>query len=261
MPTLPKLPPIAGQPISLVLLHEGPSAPVPDESPLVAAWRAYLTSQNLEHDVTVVAHPDGIGAALREGLAGARHPLVCYAPLDASYPPEFLGLLLARQMTGEEAPPGPEIDHVHIMSGFRAGRPVPLPLRLLGALWRGLLVVVLSYAPPRLPGWLGLRRHFGTWLAGFFFGVRYRDPACPFRLIRRDILARIPIQSTSALAHVELIAKANFLGAMLSEEVPLPVDPGACSESTRRIFAEARRLFQRPDFGPVVLPEPAHQSV
>jgi hypothetical protein len=260
MPTLPTLPPIAGQPISLVLLHEG-GGPAASDDPLVEAWRAYLTSQQLEHDLTVVSHPDGVGAALREGLAGARHPLVCYAPLDARYRPEFLGLLLSRQMTGEEAPPGPEIDHVHIMSGFRAGRPVPLLLRMVGALWRGLLVVVLSFAPPRLPGWLGLRRHLGAWLAGFFFGVRYRDPACPFRLIRRDILARIPIQSSSAFAHVELIAKANFLGAMLSEEQPLPVDPGVSQESPRRMLAEARRLFQHPDFGPVALPEPAHQSV
>lgn len=235
------------------------------EDPLVAAWRAYLAQRGTEHAIHVVESDQGDGAALRAGLGQARHPLICYAPLSTDYPPEFLGRLLDRPFEIEDAPPdlppGREIDHVHIVSGYRAGVRVPLALRLLGGLYRGVVWLVLSYAPHPLPGWLGWRRHLGGWLARWIFGVQYRDPCCPFRLLRREILARIPLQSDSAFAHVELIAKANFLGAVLSEEVPLEVRPGPYRGDGARFLREARRLFQRPDFGPTVLPETSHQSV
>jgi hypothetical protein len=97
----------------------------------------------------------------------------------------------------------------------------------------------------------------GRWV----FGVRVQDPACAFRLYRRAQFERIPIQSDGAFAGVEILAKANFLGALIAEETvaytpperpELAVDSPA-GEKTR---AAAYRLFKHPDFGPAFLPGP-----
>jgi len=95
-------------------------------------------------------------------------------------------------------------------------------------------------------------------LVRVFFGVRQRDVACPFRLLRREILARAPIQSDGDFAHVELLAKVNFANCLLGEEVPLPVQATADRSPRgwlRQVLRDARRLFTRPDFGPSQLPE------
>jgi hypothetical protein len=249
---------MTGQPISVVLL-----CPDADRETIVAAWHSFLQQRGLDHEILVCDNPAGEGAALRDGLAQARHPLICTALCRADYRPEYLGQLLDRDFTPEEPPadgtaPGKEIDHVHLMAGFRAGVKVPWPWRLPGALWRTFTWIILSYAATPLPGWLGWRRHAAGLLARIFLGVRYRDVTCPFRLFRREILARIPIQSDSAFAHVELIAKANFLSCLMSEETPYDIVPGLEGDY-RRMWKEARRLFNRPDFGPPVLP--THQSV
>ena len=103
--------------------------------------------------------------------------------------------------------------------------------------------------------WCGL-------LVRWLFGVRYRDVAAPFRLLRRDILARIPLQSDGPFVHVEMVAKANFLGHILGEEIALPgVSPEPRSPpvggSARAILREAVRLFRQPDFGQSPAAEPS----
>ncbi len=95
-------------------------------------------------------------------------------------------------------------------------------------------------------------------MARLLFGVPYRDPGCPFRLFRRDIFARIPLQSKGPFVHVEIVAKANFLGCLLGEEVPLgetarPVSTEESHSTTRGILADAWTVFHYPDFGPAVL--------
>ena len=114
--------------------------------------------------------------------------------------------------------------------------------------------MLLSYSPRPLPGWLGARRRLGGLLARVLFGVRHHDPACPFRLLRRDILARIPLQSKGPFAHVELLAKANFLGHLMGEEIPIDVRPPAYRGDAGSYLADGRRVFNNPDFGPAVLP-------
>ena len=201
----------------------------------------------------VVAHekPLGVGAALRTGLAAASRPLIFYTLCDPRYRPEILENFLARKMAESE---DPEIDHMHILSGYRAAVRVPGVLSAIGWLWRMGLRIVFSIPSAPLPGWLGWRRHLAGVAARTFLGVRYRDAACPARLLRRDILPRIPIQSDGPMAHVELIAKANFLGCILGEEVPLAVDPGPYHGDAGAIYREAKTVFDKPDFGPAVLP-------
>lgn len=202
----------------------------------------------------VVRHatPQGEGAALRSGLGAAHNPLVFYTLCHPDYRPADLTRLLEAPM--DPSVGGWQIDHVHLMSGYRAGVRMPLPLRVVGWVWRVVCVVLFAYAPPPLPGWLGWRRHFGRLLARVFFGLRAQDVSCPFRLMRRDILARMPVQSDGPFAHVELLAKANFLGHLMGEEVPIPVVPGPVRANVGQVWREARRLFDRPDFGPPVLP-------
>lgn len=273
MPEIPTLPPIADAPLSVILLARDDAAHL---EKVTAGWVAFLNGLGREFELIlvedgsrdgsaelvttlaerhphlrVVCHelPRGEGAALTAGFAAARHPLVLCTRCEPRYQPGDAKKLLK------------EIDKVHLVSGFRTGLPVPYGVRLLERLQQAFSVVVFSHMPLRSPGWLGWKRQLGRWLVRVAFGVRSRDIGCPYRLLRREILARIPLQSRGSFARVELLAKANFLGHLIAEEVPLgdrrhPVLPEELRhERLRDVFADARRVFSHPDFGPVRLPE------
>jgi hypothetical protein len=251
---------------------------------LVSGWVTHLAGLGRDHEVVLVDDgsadgtgelaekladrhgclrvlrlpaPRGEGAALRAALAVTQYPLLLYAPCRPGYQPADLDRLLTRP-SGQG--PGLEIDQVHLMTGYRAGTPVPAGWRLAGFLWRGFCRVVFNYSPPRLPGWLGWQGHAARLLARALFGLRYHDVACPFRLQRRSIFARIPLQSDGPFVHVEILAKANFLGHVMGgEEVPLAASPEPGRQpggSLRQWTAECFRVFAHPDFGPAVLPPP-----
>jgi glycosyltransferase involved in cell wall biosynthesis len=270
MPDVPQLPPIADQSLSVVLVAHNDAVHL---EAVVAAWVTLLNSLDREYEVLLVddgstddttrvlpvlterhsrvrvlrhAAAQGCGAALRTGLAEARHPLFFYTVCDPRYRPADLKRLLK------------EIDRVHLVSGYRGGRRVPRFWRWLGAARRGLSRVVLGHAHPPLPGWLGWKRHAGRLVVRLLFGVRNHDVTCPFRLARRAMFTRLPLQSDSAFAHVEILAKATFLGCLLAEEVPLgdrhhPV-PAEDSDGDRlsRLLSDAARVFRQPDFGPAL---------
>jgi len=212
----------------------------------------------IRHDV-----PKGEGAALRTGLAALEKPLIFYTLCRPEYTPAGLEVMLTREVPVDEAGKvGLEVDHVHLTAGCRAGEPTPPVLATLGAAWRGFCWLVFSYTAPVAPGWLG----WGRWWAGVWmwwvFGLRYADALCPYRLLRRDMLARIPIQSDTAFAHAELLAKANFLGQVLAgEQVPLPVKPPPSRGDFAALYADAMKVSNAPDFGPAVLPAAAPATV
>jgi hypothetical protein len=273
MPELPTLPPIAAAPLSVVLTA-GTGAPVEE---YVARWTAYLETLGREFEVILVEGPDrdgyasladaaerfpqlralclvephGEGTELAAGLAAARLPLVFYCLCEPAYRPEDLGKLLA------------EIDKVHLISGFRVAGRTPLTVRLARLFYVVFCTIVFSHRPAPSPGWPGWKRLFGRWLVRAVFGVHCKDVDCPYRLLRRDILVRIPLQSRGSFVHVELLAKANFLGQLIAEEIPLnDGQPSSSSTEPRRervrdVLADARRVFSHPDFGPVELPEAA----
>ena len=267
MPEFVELPPIAHEALSVVLLAADDAAHL---EKMVAEWVTHLNGLNRDYEVLLVddgsadgtakltaaltdrfrrvkvlrhTSRQGEGAALRTGLAAARYPLVFYTLCDPRYQPADLRKLLA------------EIDKVHVVGGYRAGRPVPAFWRVCGAVRRVLGRVVLSHAPTPLPGWLGWKRHAGGLLARLVFGVQNGDPTCPYRLLRREILARMPLQSAGPFAHVELLAKATFLERYVGEDVALGdrTRPFPASERDARtggVFADAWRVLQRPNFGP-----------
>jgi hypothetical protein len=233
--------PIAQSPLSVVLVESGAS----HSEKALRKWAAYLDTLGREYEIFLVNEkspnsafaagegasyprvhlvenpgPPGIGAALRSGIAGARFPLLCYAECSNAYQPADLGRMLE------------VIDKVDLVSGYRVG-PSSRPARS----WKG-------YA------WRGLLR--------LLFGLRLLDMDCPFKLFRRSILARIPIQSDGPFVHVEILAKANFLGCIMSD-VPVQYQPGRSfrtePSSGMAWRTDAARVFFHPDFGPALLPE------
>ncbi len=164
------------------------------------------------------AYRRGLGAALRTGLAAAQYPLCLYADCNNGYCPSDLKVLLDA------------IDQVDLVAGFRV--------------WTG--------RRPRT----GIKEHFFRWLVRLAFGVKLKDIDCSFKLFRREILPRIPIQSDSSFAHAEILAKANFLGCLMTE-VPVSCDASRNGEAPSALAwrrREAYRLFRAPDFGPTVVP-------
>src|SRR5438105_41764 len=146
----PALPPIAAASLTVLLLAHNESA---HADSVLTSWCKQLEQLQRDYEIIVIDdgstdrtpeivtsfassqphvkllrhdQPQGDGAALKTGLASARHPLLFYSTCDRQYQAVDLHLLIT------------EIDKVHLVSGFRRWRPVPRPARLLGKVWRGL---------------------------------------------------------------------------------------------------------------------------
>jgi hypothetical protein len=165
----------------------------------------------------LVQHNDhqGHGAALRAAFHAAKYPLVLQlAPGDYPFMSEIERLLDA-------------IDKVDIVCGCRE---------------------VCPRSPvERVADW------FRTRVVRSVFAVHVRDVDCGFRLFRRAVLRRIPIQSNGRFADTEILAKANFMN-MLVDEVPVSDRPPGSRvgrgmrEPFGQTLREACRVFWRPQF-------------
>ena len=202
-------------------------------------------------EVMILRHerPKGFGACLRTALQRARHPLFFYTALDYPYRPSDLKKLLER------------INEVDIVTGFRSAAPVPETIRTLRGIWGILLRILIGMPPEPLDGWLGAKAHLYSHLMQLFFGVHVGDTDSAFKLFRREIFTRIPIQSNGPFVHVEILAKANFLTCWM-DEIPISVQDGAKPEMLipefqfRERLRDMHRLFSRPDFGPWPVVDP-----
>jgi glycosyltransferase involved in cell wall biosynthesis len=90
-------------------------------------------------------------------------------------------------------------------------------------------------------------------LERWVFGLRLDDAGCPFKLLRRSVFDHLPIQSRGDFAHTELVAKANFLGSLLSE-VPVEFHRSALPAPDPFWKDDMRLVFRDPDFGPPPAP-------
>jgi glycosyltransferase involved in cell wall biosynthesis len=273
VPQLPPLSPIADQPLTVILLARNAAHHLQE---VVAGWSAYLDQRPGEHElllvddgssdgtgdmagqlprVQVLRHPKplGEGAALRTAFAVARNPLVCYTLCDPRYRPGELDRILVQEWPSPEGgKPRPLIDLVHMAVCCHAGVPAPLLWRVAGNI-RWLLQRVLfgdnSKSNASWKGWRGV----GSWLTTrLLFGIRNADPECPYRLLRREVLEPLVLQSTGTFVHSEILAKANFRALLISEDVPLgdraqPIRPPQRDGETW--WQDCGRVFWHPDFG------------
>jgi glycosyltransferase involved in cell wall biosynthesis len=195
----------------------------------------------------------GFGAALRSALAIARYPLVFYTSLDYPYAPSDLRKLLDR------------IDDVDLVSGYRSAQRLPPSARIVQMALNVAVLVLIGLKRDKLPGWLGWKARLYYWFVRILLGVHVQDVDSAFKLFRREVFARIPIQSDGMLVHTEIIAKANFMTCWM-DEIPIGAASGAKPESLvipfcwREHFRGLRRLLNQPNFGPPVPQAPNIQE-
>lgn len=249
-------PPIRPAPLSVVLLSHRAAT---DLSKRLDDWSLALDALGqdyeilLAQDATAVATTDtalldraprvrvlrhfrepGVGSDLAAGLAAARFPLVLHADVTDGTCPDDVKLLLDK------------IDAVDLVSTHRVNTPEPVWLRGLGAIYRGLSRFLLGMPLEPLPGWPGWSGCARRLLVRLLFGVRLHGAESSFRLYRRAVFDRIPIQSTGPFVFVEVMAKANFLGAVMDEVViRSPATPLA---DWKAALPDARRVLTHPEF-------------
>ena len=130
----------------------------------------------------VVTHPRnrGYGGALRSGFAAATKELVFYTDGDGQYDVRELPKLLELME-----------DDVGLVNGYK-----------------------LERNDPRHRIWIG---NAYNRFARFLFGIGIRDVDCDFRLIRRSLLEKIKLFSTSGTICVELVRKLELSGYRVEE--------------------------------------------
>jgi len=131
----------------------------------------------------VVTHPHnrGYGGALRSGFAAATKDLVFYTDGDGQYDVGELPKLLEKMQPG-----------VGLVNGYKLKRHDPWHRIFIGNVYNQ--------------------------FARFLFRIRIRDVDCDFRLIRREMLDKIELTSTSGTICVELVRKLE-LSPYRTEEV------------------------------------------
>jgi glycosyltransferase involved in cell wall biosynthesis len=128
-----------------------------------------------------VAHPAnrGYGAALRSGARAARMPWVFLTDADLQFD--------LRELEGF-VPYAAEAD---LIAGWRIQRQDPLHRRFNAIAW--------------------------NWLVARVFDLPVRDVDCAFKLVRRDLLERIPLTTDGAMISTELVVRAVGAGARVHE--------------------------------------------
>ena len=195
----------------------------------------------------------GFGACIRDGLAASQYPLIFYTGCDHAYNPADLKTLLHR-IAESDSELGRKID---VVNGYRSGTPVTGWRKWWGKAWRFFLRIALGVPVPPLPSWLGTKAHRYRLLIRALFGVRVGDIDSKFKLIRRRLFDRIPIQSDGDFVHAEILAKANFLGCLM-DELPIAQRPGPFQAHAEQpapvpLGKELRRVFFHPNFGSTTL--------
>jgi glycosyltransferase involved in cell wall biosynthesis len=134
--------------------------------------------------VRVVHHPVnlGYGAALRSGFAAARSDLVAFTDGDRQFKVADLGRLTARLA---------QADQPDVVAGYRIKRADPLIRTLYARCYR-----------------LANR---------IFFGLKVTDVDCACKLLRRDALRGLAVESDGAFFSAELLIKLRAAGARVAE--------------------------------------------
>lgn len=161
-------------------------------------------------ELRVIHHPQnrGYGMALRSGFAAASKDWIFYTDGDAQYDPLELVKLVENLKDG-----------VDVVNGYKISRGDSLLRAIIGRVY-----------------------HHGVRLA---FGFNLRDVDCDFRLIRRELFERIPLESETGAICLEMVKKFQDAGAVFIE-VPVHHYPRPHGSSQffhlRHIFNTLRSL-------------------
>jgi glycosyltransferase involved in cell wall biosynthesis len=130
----------------------------------------------------IVTHAEnrGYGGALRSGFANARKEFVFYTDGDGQYDPGELPHLIERV--------GPSTG---LVNGYKLERHDPAHRIWIGSVY--------------------------NFCARLLFDIRIRDIDCDYRLIRRELLDKIQLTSTSGTICVELVRKLELSGCEVVE--------------------------------------------
>ncbi len=186
-------------------------------------------------NLTILRHdrPRGFGACLRTALERTTNPIVAYAGLEYPYEPADLAKLLAR--LGTKAPIYDRELTVEAVSGCRTGRTAPAFWRGVGRIYRTFCRVALGVGGEKSPTWLGVREHARAWFLWLAMGVPLHDANSTFKVFRRSLFDRFPIQSDGDFVHAEIFAKLTFLSVLIDEQ-PLTPKPDAIPRAAWRDF-------------------------
>lgn len=164
--------------------------------------------------VRAVHHPTnlGYGAALRSGFGAARHELVAFTDGDRQFRVEDIGRLTAR-MSRPDAP--------DVVVGYRIRRADPLIRTVYARAYR-----------------LANR---------IFFGLPVTDVDCACKLVRRDVLDDVRVESEGAFFSAELLIKLRAAGRSVAEVgVPhYPRTAGSATGARPQVIGRAIRDFWR----------------
>jgi glycosyltransferase involved in cell wall biosynthesis len=199
--------------IDIVVVNDGGT----DESVEKLAISSFPRLRVIKHESR-----QGFGACLRTALSTTTHPIVAYVSLDYPYRPTDLKTLLER--LGKTAPIYDRELIVEAISGCRTGREAPAFWKLVGLVYRTFCRVVLGAGGEKIPGWLGFREHARAWALWLTMGVPLHDPNSAFKVFRRSLFDRFPIQSDGDFVHAEIFAKLTFLSVLVDETLLTP-DP------------------------------------
>jgi glycosyltransferase involved in cell wall biosynthesis len=160
-----------------------------------------------ERRVRLVRHDTnrGYGAALRSGLDASREPWCFFVDGDGQFEPRELVRLTSAAR------------HADVIAGYRARRADAAFRRLCGRLW--------------------------SWLMRVLLAVPVRDVNCAFKLVRREVLAAVALESAGALVNAELLGKAVRRGFRVCE-VPVSHRPrhhGRATGGAPRVVLHAFR--------------------
>jgi len=174
------------------------------------------------------------GDAIRLGFEHSSHQIVLVAPLMPRFcQPSVLKIMMQN------------IEQTHIAGASRVLDFYPLPLKLL-FVFKGVLARLFLCIPfENISGPGSFLGRFQSWIFWFIFGVRYVDPFFPVRIYRRDALEACHPVSKGNFIHLEILAKANFLGLLFFPEQPWPETP---SKSFKPLIPDHGDLFCSSDF-------------
>ena len=122
----------------------------------------------------------GYGCALRTGFANASKEWVFYTDGDAQYNPTEL-ILLTEALN----------DHIDVVNGYKKSRHDPWIRVVIGRFYHHIVKIA--------------------------FGFKLRDVDCDFRLIRREIFDKIPLESHTGTICLEMVKKFQDAGYKFAE--------------------------------------------